>query len=79
MGLTQGLLSKLVPTRRRPICAALRSALFHLVSGAALLAASVLAGWLWSTLGAASTFYVGAAFTALALGGLLLATRRRIA
>jgi hypothetical protein len=48
---------------------------FHLVSGAALLAASLLAGWLWSSFGAPSTFYAGAGFTALALAGLLLKTR----
>jgi hypothetical protein len=43
---------------------------YNLVCGVALLAASVLAGWLWSTLGAAATFYAGAAFTAVALAGL---------
>jgi len=36
----------------------------------------VLAGWLWSVLGAAYTSYAGAAFTAIALMGLLAATRR---
>jgi hypothetical protein len=45
---------------------------FHLVSGVALLAASLIAGALWDAYGAAWTFYVGAAFTALALIGLLL-------
>jgi hypothetical protein len=41
-----------------------------------LLAASVFAGWLWGTLGAAYTFYAGAVFTGAALLGLLGATRR---
>jgi len=44
---------------------------FHLVSGVALLAASVLAGWLWSEYGAAATFDAGAAFAAAALAGLV--------
>jgi MFS family permease len=76
MGLTQGLLSKLVADAAPADLRGTAFGVFHLVSGAALLAASVLAGWLWSTSGASSTFYAGAAFTALALAGLLLATRR---
>jgi MFS family permease len=40
---------------------------FNLVSGAALLLASAIAGWLWDRHGAAATFYAGAAFCALAL------------
>jgi len=50
---------------------------FHFVSGVALLAASVLAGWLWSVFGASWTFYAGAAFTAVALLGLVLTGRSR--
>ena len=76
MGLTQGLLSKLVADAAPAELRGTAFGMFHLVSGAALLAASVLAGWLWSAFGASSTFYAGAAFTALALAGLLLATRR---
>jgi MFS family permease len=79
MGLTQGLLSMLVANAAPAELRGTAFGVFHLVSGAALLAASVLAGWLWSTLGASATFYAGAAFTALALAGLLLATRRRTA
>ncbi|HBT83325.1 MAG TPA: MFS transporter, partial [Desulfuromonas sp.] len=41
----------------------------------ALLAASVIAGALWATLGPALTFYAGAAFSAIALGGLLFGRR----
>jgi hypothetical protein len=51
--------------------------MFHLVSGVALLGASILAGWLWARFGAAATFYAGAAFTAIALAGLLATTRGR--
>jgi len=79
MGLTQGLLSKLVADAAPADLRGTAFGVFHLVSGAALLAASVLAGWLWGTLGASSAFYAGAAFAALALIGLLLATRRRTA
>jgi len=50
--------------------------LFNLVSGLALLAASVVAGLLWDRLGAPFTFYAGAVFSALALTGLLLRGRR---
>jgi len=76
MGLTQGLLSKLVADAAPADLRGTAFGVFHLVSGAALLAASVLAGWLWSALGAPFTFYAGAGFTAVALAGLLLATRR---
>jgi MFS family permease len=45
---------------------------FNLVSGVAMLVASVLAGWLWDRHGSAFTFYGGAVFGALALLGLLM-------
>ena len=77
MGLTQGLLSTLVADAAPASLRGTAFGVFHLVSGAALLAASVIAGWLWSAFGAALTFYAGAAFTAVALLGLLAATSRR--
>jgi predicted phage tail protein len=43
---------------------------FNLVSGVALLAASVIAGGLWTLLGPAMTFYAGAMFSSIALLGL---------
>jgi MFS family permease len=43
---------------------------FNLVSGIAMLAASVLAGYLWDGLGASATFYAGAGFCVIALVGL---------
>jgi hypothetical protein len=70
MGLTQGLLSKLVADASPPALRGTGFGVFHLVSGVALLAASLLAGALWSAWGAAATFYAGAAFTAVALAGL---------
>ena len=78
MGLTQGLLSKLVADAAPMDLRGTAFGVFYLVSGVALLAASVLAGWLWSALGAAYTFYAGAAFTAMAFLGLLAATRRPV-
>jgi len=71
MGLTQGLLSALVAdTAPAPLRGTAFGA-FHIVSGVALLGASVLAGWLWSEYGAAATFDAGAAFAAAALAGLV--------
>ena len=48
---------------------------FNLVTGAVLVGASLLAGWLWGAYGPAATFYAGATFTAVALAGLLAASR----
>jgi MFS family permease len=71
MGLTQGLLSALVADTAPAPLRGTAFGVFHLVSGVALLAASVLAGWLWSEHGAAATFAAGAAFAATALAGLV--------
>jgi MFS family permease len=75
MGLTQGLLSTLVADAAPPDLRGTAFGVFHLISGAALLAASVLAGWLWSVYGASATFLAGALFCAVALVGLLVALR----
>jgi MFS family permease len=77
MGLTQGLLSTLVADTAPAKLRGTAFGVFYLVSGAALLAASVLAGWLWSAYGAAATFYAGAAFTAVAAVGLLAVAKSR--
>jgi len=45
------------------------------VSGIALLAASILAGWLWDAFGPAQTFYAGAVFTALSWVALVIRGR----
>jgi MFS family permease len=71
MGLTQGLLATLVAAEAPADLRGAAFGVFNLVSGAFLLVASVLAGALWSALGAPATFVAGAAFTALALAGLL--------
>jgi MFS family permease len=77
MGLTQGLLSTLVADAAPERLRGTAFGVFHLVSGVALLAASLIAGALWDAFGASWTFYAGAAFTAVALIGLLVATRER--
>ena len=75
MAFTQGLLSKLVADR---VPAQLRGTgfgIFNLVSGVALLLASVIAGGLWSAIGPSATFLAGAVFAAVAAIGLVMASR----
>ncbi|EIK52383.1 major facilitator superfamily transporter [Stutzerimonas stutzeri TS44] len=76
MGFSQGLLAALVADTTPEDLKGTAFGLFNLVSGIALLLASVLAGWLWQTYGAAVTFYAGAGFSALALVLLMLRWRR---
>jgi MFS family permease len=69
MGLTQGLFAALVADTTPSQIRGSAFGVFNLVSGGAMLVASVLAGWLWDRYGAPATFYAGAGFTALALFG----------
>jgi MFS family permease len=71
MGLTQGLLSKLVADTAPADLVGTGFGIFNVVSGGALLLASVIAGALWSSFGASATFLAGAAFAAVAAIGLL--------
>ncbi len=71
MALTQGLLSKLVADTAPAELRGTAFGVFNLVSGGALLLASVIAGALWSAVGASATFLAGAAFAALTAVGLL--------
>jgi MFS family permease len=71
MGATQGLLSALVSAAAPADLRGTAFGLFNLASGVALLAASVIAGGLWTVVGPAMTFYAGAAFSTVALLGLL--------
>ncbi len=77
MGLTQGLLSALVADASPAPLRGTGFGVFNFVSGVALLAASILAGWLWQSAGAPATFYAGAALAALALLGLLAVESRK--
>lgn len=71
MGFTQGLLATLVADAAPAELRGTAFGMFNLVSGVALLAASVIAGALWDAAGPEGTFLAGAAFTAIALAGLL--------
>ena len=70
MGMTQGLLAAMVAAQAPADLRGTAFGFFNLVSGIALLAASVLAGLLWQTLGPAWTFGAGAAFSVLAMAAL---------
>ncbi|MCR6478464.1 MFS transporter [Variovorax sp. ZS18.2.2] len=70
MGMTQGLLAAMVADTAPADLRGTAFGFFNLVSGLAMLAASVIAGLLWDRLGASVTFYAGAVFCAMALAGL---------
>lgn len=72
MGVTQGLLATMVAGAAPAHLRGTAFGFFNLVGGIAMLIASVLAGVLWDQLGAAVTFYAGAAFSVLALALLIL-------
>jgi MFS family permease len=78
MGLTQGLLATLVADTAPAPLRGTAFGMFNLVTGLAMLAASILAGGLWALFGPRGTFLAGAGFTLLALGALAL-VRARIA
>lgn len=67
MGATQGLLSTLVATTAPDDLVGTAFGVFNLVTGLALVSASVIAGALWTFSGPAMTFYAGAGFALLAL------------
>jgi MFS family permease len=67
MGITQGLLATMVAATAPADLRGTAFGFFNLLSGLALLLASVLAGLLWDRLGASSTFFAGAIFCVLAL------------
>ncbi len=71
MALTQGLLAKLVADEAPRPWRGTAFGIFNLVSGGALLLASVIAGALWTAIGPAATFLAGAAFAAATAVGLL--------
>ena len=73
MGLTQGLMSKLVADTAPARLRGTAFGLFNLVSGLSLLLASLIAGALWARLGPVATFLAGGAFAAVAAAGLMFA------
>ena len=72
MGMTQGLLAAMVADVAPADLRGTAYGFFNLMSGLAMLLASVVAGVLWQSLGAATTFWAGAAFSGLAMVGLLV-------
>jgi len=74
MGMTQGLLATMVAVAAPPDLRGTAYGCFNLVSGVAMLIASVVAGLLWDRLGASFTFMAGAGFSLLTLAGLLRPT-----
>lgn len=75
MGMTQGLLAVMVAQAAPPDLKGTAFGMFNLVSGIAMLAASVVAGVLWQRVGAAATFYAGAVFSIAA--AILIVVRLR--
>jgi MFS family permease len=77
MGLSHGLFAALVADTAPVDLRGTAFGLFGLLSGAALVVASSLAGALWERFGSAATFECGAAFAGVALAGLLALVWRR--
>jgi MFS family permease len=71
MGATQGLLSTLVVDAAPADLRGTALGMFNLITGAALLVASVLAGSLWTVFGPTATFVAGGTFAGIALIGML--------
>jgi len=67
MGMTQGLLAVMVADTAPADLRGTAYGFFNLVSGVALLIASLVAGVLWDSIGAPATFLTGAVFSAAAL------------
>ena len=76
MGFTQGLLATLVADAAPAELRGTAFGMFNLVTGLALLVASVVAGALWDQFGPQATFLAGAAFALLTLIALLSMRRR---
>ena len=67
MGLTQGILAALVADVAPQDLRGTAFGFFNLASGIALFAASIIAGWLWDSVGASATFLMGAGFCSITL------------
>jgi MFS family permease len=77
MGLTQGLFAALVADTAPARLRGTAFGLFNLATGVTMLAASVLAGALWSARGASSTFLTGGGFAVIALFGVLVLLKEK--
>ena len=72
MGLTQGILTAFVADQAPAHLRGTAFGMYNLLTGIALLLASVLAGWLWKNYGPGMTFEAGALFSAVSLAGFLV-------
>jgi len=77
MGFTQGLLATLVADTAPADLRGTAFGFFNFAIGIAMLIASVIAGGLWDVYGPAATFFAGAAFTAVALVGVMFVANRQ--
>jgi MFS family permease len=75
MGMTQGLLAKMVADAAPSDLRGTAFGFFNLVSGIFMLVASIVAGLLWDSWGASFTFYAGAIFSAATLAVVLFVDR----
>ncbi len=75
LGISQGLLARMVADTSPSDLRGTAFGFFSLVSGLAMLAASVIAGLLWDVFGASLAFVAGAAFSAIALVAIALRPR----
>jgi MFS family permease len=71
MGFTQGLLTTLIAETAPAELRGTAFGMFNLVTGIALLIASVIAGALWDIAGPQATFIAGAVFSLLTIAGLI--------
>lgn len=78
MGITQGLLATMVADTAPADLRGTAYGFFNLVSGLAMLLASVLAGLLWDRIGASFTFYAGAVICVIALVALACTSAVRV-
>jgi MFS family permease len=69
MGLTQGLLTAFVADQAPADLRGTAFGMYNLLTGIALLLASGIAGWLWSSYGPGMTFEAGAVFSVVSLAG----------
>jgi len=78
MAFTQGLLAAMVADTTPKELRGTAYGVFNFVCGIAMLVASVLAGALWDSFGASTTFFAGAGISAVSLLGLLFVYRRSV-
>jgi MFS family permease len=75
MGFTQGLLTTMIADKAPAELRGTAFGMYNLLTGLALLAASIIAGALWDQVGPKATFLTGAAFTAVSLIGFVVLAR----